>query len=623
MDDLDTLKRDPRVLQIYNQYTRLKKEGNLWKGTCPVHSERTPSFVVYQDMLCCCFGCGYKSNIFQLVEKKDGVSFVEAVEKVRRILGTSTSNWSRDAAAVDATFRPIQDTPKTFKTYTLSEYAFFEKDLPEAVHFLDRRGISLETARKLHLGYRQSVKKLAGEKNQDIADSGWLAMPRIEGDTVVGIHYRSVVEGRKAFCRQPGMQTALFNTQTIDMFDSLYVVEGEMDACVLEQADFRSVSIPSASTNLSPSQKDQIMAAGTVILAGDCDDGPGSEKMNKLWRELSERTYLLKWPVGMKDANQTLLEFCKGDYTKFKAEVDKLTQQAKTIAIPDVYNLQEVMRSSQQGSLVDVPNRLHFPQPDVDKMAVLLPGSVLGVLATNTSMGKTPFVLQASLHNARHHGDVVINWQCELSPEEISTIVTAQVLHKDRNHLTPEDKKEAADILGDTKYYVGYNPDLMGDQVLDLIEAAIRRLGATVVVLDTFHNVFISETNGVAVETAAANRIKNIARKYGTKWINVFQPRKAQQQARGKKIHITDIRGAGAAADCCDAVMAMHRELARSDGDEPLDDIYDSKTLIQAQKTRAKGLGKSETYLQFFGMFGTFEQIDYRYGENSPPDESI
>ena len=179
MDDLDTLKRDPRVLQIYNQYTRLKKEGNLWKGTCPVHSERTPSFVVYQDMLCCCFGCGYKSNIFQLVEKKDGVSFVEAVEKVRRILGTSTSNWSRDAAAVDATFRPIQDTPKTFKTYTLSEYAFFEKDLPEAVHFLDRRGISLETARKLHLGYRQSVKKLAGEKNQDIADSGWLAMPRI------------------------------------------------------------------------------------------------------------------------------------------------------------------------------------------------------------------------------------------------------------------------------------------------------------------------------------------------------------------------------------------------------------------------------------------------------------
>jgi replicative DNA helicase len=336
--------------------------------------------------------------------------------------------------------------------------------------------------------------------------------------------------------------------------------------------------------------------------------------MNKLWRELAERTYLLKWPDGVKDANQFFLETCKGDVSIFRTEVDRLAQQARVNPLPDVYNLREVMTSSTQGTLTEAPNRLRFPQPDVDKMAILLPGSVLGVYSTNTSMGKTPFALQVSMHNARYHGDVVINWQCELSPEEISTIVTAQTLRKDRNTLTVEDKQKAAQLLDGVQYYIGHNPSLTdANQILDLIEAAVRRLGATCVLLDTFHNVVVSETNGTAVETAIANRIKNIAMKYRLKWINVFQPRKAQQQTKGRKTHITDIRGAGAAADTCDAIFAMHRDLNKSDDDTPLDDIYESRTLIQAQKTRAKGTGKSETYLQFFGNYGLFEQIDYNH----------
>ena len=95
----------------------------------------------------------------------------------------------------------------------------------------------------------------------------------------------------------------------------------------------------------------------------------------------------------------------------------------------------------------------------------------------------------------------------------------------------------------------------------------------------------------------------------------MFQPRKATQQTKGKRTHITDIRGAGAAADTCDAVFAIHRDLARHDDEVPADDVYEPKTLIQAQKTRAKGTGKAETYLMFFGQFASFEQVTDAYGD--------
>ena len=623
MEDLDSLKHDPRILQVYGHYTSLRREGAQWVGLCPLHQERSGSFKIrfYEGTyLWSCHGCDQSGgNIFQLIEKKDGCTFKEAVEKVKKILGESMSTWQRDAVAVDSVFHPIQEAPKTFKTYTLFEYAGFEKNLPEAIHFLDRRGISLETARRLHLGYRKSVSKLAGEKNQDIADSGWLAMPRIEGDTVVGIHYRSVVEGRKAFCRQPGMQTALFNTQSIDMFEPIYVCEGEMDSCVLEQAGYRSISIPSASTNLTPAQKDQIMAAGTVILAGDCDDGPGSEKMNKLWRELSERTYLLKWPAGMKDANQTLLEYCKGDYTKFKEEVDRLTQQAKTTPMPDVYSLQEVMKSSGEFSLQDDPRRLRFPWPSVDKMAVLLPGSVLAVYSTSTGMGKSTWAHQVGLHNAMKQGKVVLNYQCEMQPEEIGVMTAAQILRKNRNFLTKDDQAEAARALDGVQYYIGANQNLSSaDAVLDLIEAAIRRFSVDLVIIDHFHHICADLTNENAVQSLAAQRIKQLAEKYQCIFISVGQPRKAIVQKQGKVPHISDAKGSEAYTSKASAVFALHRALNKTDDDTPQNDMYEAKMLVQAQKTRAKGTGAVEAYLTGFLEFACFEEIDYRYGENSP-----
>ena len=619
-DDLDALKSDPGVLRLYGRYVRgLKKAGNKYVGCCPLpeHSDKTPSFTVFPDMRCSCFGCGANLNIFQLIQKLDNCDFPAAVETVKKELGT-TGNWEEIKQKTESVFKPVAES-KVYKTLPLPAWAKTEAALansPEAIQFLEKeRGITLATAQQMRLGFVRNIGNLAGDQGADIADKGWLAFPCVEGDKIIGVKYRSIVRKKPGgFARQPGFATALFGVDEIDIFEPVYVVEGEFDQLCLAQAGFHAVSVPSAGTKLTPEMKDQLMKASAVILAGDTDP-TGSGYMTKLWAELQEKTYLLTWPSPMKDANQTFLETCGGDVDKFRNLVDELTSKAKSQPMPDIYSIQEVMQNGEDTSLAERPDRLRFPWKGTDEGAILLPGSVLGVLATSTGQGKTALTLQVSLFNARKYNEVVVNWQCELSPSEISVMVAAQVLRKSRNFLTKEDLKEAAKQLEGTQYYIGNNSTINNiNDVLDIIEAAVRRTGATVVVLDNIHYYVSGVDDDVRVLASALKRIKQMSITYGLKFIVVFQPRKASQATRGKRVQVSDVKGSATAGDTCDAVLAIHRELAKQiEGDGGSNDIYDEKTLAEWLKTRSKGIGKASSWIHFFGEFASFESLELNY----------
>lgn len=610
--DLESLKKNPETLRLYTQRLKLRKDGREYVGSCPFHSERTPSLKVFFHegaWLWKCFGCQRAGNVVQFVEQLEKITFKAALEKVKEFLGQS---WSGKKERVEETFRevaPQEEKPKV--TYTVAQYLKYEQAMtPEALTWLKReRGITAETARRLHLGFRQDVGRIAGESNHDIAAKGWVAFPCIEGDLVVGIKYRSIA--RKAFCRQPGMRTALFNTETIDPLERVYLVEGELDAAALEQAGFRAVSLPSASTRVTPEMKDRLMQADELVLAGDCDGAVGSEIMEKLWTELQDRTALLKWPEGCKDANETFLKRCGGDVQKFQTEVVRLTDVAKSTPMPGVYSLQETMRTSGSTNLLDSPNRLHFPWPAVDKMAVLLPGSVAVLFATQTKQGKTAFQMGVSLHGALKHNEVVLNYQCELSTDEFSNIVAAHLLKKSRNHLTRADYVAAAKVMGSAKYYVGRNPTLTTvTPVLDLIEDAIRRLGVTLVVLDHIHFICRNERDEVQAQANAMQRFKNMMVKYKTKGIIVGQPRKANRQDRGKVVHITDAKGSETLTSDADAIYALHRNLIKvKDPKNPPKDDFDPKTEIHLLGARARGDGPTFAELMFVGDQASFYEI--------------
>jgi 5S rRNA maturation endonuclease (ribonuclease M5) len=619
MVSVDDVKRSPGILRIYNERVALKKNNAEYIGVCPFHSEKTGSFTVFQfegAWLYKCHGCGASGNGIQFVERMDRISFKAALDKVRAAVGVR--EWENSKSAISKTFKPIaEQEAKTVKTFSLDAFASAEKALAHskpALDWLESRGILYETAKRLHVGFRQDVGGLAGPKNADIAAAGWIAFPCIQGDKIVSVKYRSIA--RKAFTKQPGMATALYNSDAISPLEPVVVVEGEVDALSLEQSGFRAVSLPSGSTKLSPEMKDLLLEADSVILAGDADE-VGASCMLRLWNELQERTFLLKWPEGMKDANDALLKHCGGDKENFQQTVEALTVAARSNPIPGVYGLQESMLHGQRVDLQDHPDRFRFPWPSMDGMVNIMPGSVVYLSSTNTGMGKTAIMMEASIHNALR-GEVVLNYSAELDTSEYALLVASHLLRRDRNALTPEDFQRAYHMLQGVEYYIGHNPDLTnGNQVLDLIEAAIRRLSPGTVILDHFHAVFINEQDTIKAQENGMGRIKNMARKYGVKWINLGQPRKADQKNKGKAIHTSDAKGSESIISTSDAAFALHRDQARvDDPNNPPKDPYDPLTKIFLQKGRSQGKGNSYTELIFRGNICSFFEKEHQ----EPPE---
>ena len=68
------------VTELVGQYVDLKRAGTNYKGLCPFHQERTPSFIVSPERQTFhCFGCGKGGNVFTFLMEMDGVTFPEAV----------------------------------------------------------------------------------------------------------------------------------------------------------------------------------------------------------------------------------------------------------------------------------------------------------------------------------------------------------------------------------------------------------------------------------------------------------------------------------------------------------------------------------------------------------------
>src|SRR5262249_27342639 len=83
-DDVISQIRDAaNIVEVIGQYVQLKKAGRNWKGLCPFHGEKTPSFNVQPEKgFFMCFGCQKKGDVFTFVMELEGKSFVEVAEQL-------------------------------------------------------------------------------------------------------------------------------------------------------------------------------------------------------------------------------------------------------------------------------------------------------------------------------------------------------------------------------------------------------------------------------------------------------------------------------------------------------------------------------------------------------------
>jgi DNA primase len=91
MSVIDDVKQRLDAVELIGRYVELRKAGTIYKGLCPFHSERTPSFVVYPDRgTWHCFGsCGTGGDIFNFVMRRENLEFREALELLARQAGVT------------------------------------------------------------------------------------------------------------------------------------------------------------------------------------------------------------------------------------------------------------------------------------------------------------------------------------------------------------------------------------------------------------------------------------------------------------------------------------------------------------------------------------------------------
>lgn len=78
------------IVEIASRYLNIKRTGRSYQALCPFHTEKTPSFSLDPErQTYYCFGCGSKGDVFSLLMKMEGITFPEAISKLKNELGMS------------------------------------------------------------------------------------------------------------------------------------------------------------------------------------------------------------------------------------------------------------------------------------------------------------------------------------------------------------------------------------------------------------------------------------------------------------------------------------------------------------------------------------------------------
>src|SRR6188472_324139 len=103
------------VVDVVGETVTLKKAGTTYKGLCPFHGEKTPSFVVTPARENWhCFGCGLGGDIFSFVIQRDGVLFPEALRTLATKAGVEIDERTKREDARRARLRQVMDTTIAF-----------------------------------------------------------------------------------------------------------------------------------------------------------------------------------------------------------------------------------------------------------------------------------------------------------------------------------------------------------------------------------------------------------------------------------------------------------------------------------------------------------------------------
>ena len=274
------------ILEVVSDYVTLKKTGKNYKGLCPFHSEKTPSFMVNEEkQIFHCFGCGEGGDAFTFLMKVGHFSFPQAVEELAKRYGVQlpsrelSATQNKEMAKREALFHINQIASEYFHDLLTKR-----REGEEGRKYLSQRGISQEVIVEHRLGtstdrwdglvqYLQEKKvslELAWElglifpkKREGWYDAfrGRILFPIFDlHQRIVGFGGREIKEGQPKYLNSPESSIyhkgeVLYGLQVAKRYatdkDCVVIVEGYFDLLTLHQYGLKH-SVATLGTALTP-----------------------------------------------------------------------------------------------------------------------------------------------------------------------------------------------------------------------------------------------------------------------------------------------------------------------------------------------------------------------------------
>jgi DNA primase len=216
---LDDLKMQANILQVVQEYVPLKRAGTSYKGNCPFHNEKTPSFTVNPEKgFFHCFGCHAGGDVFKFLELHEKVGFQDAVRMLAQKFsvalpelapGEGGDDARRDSALREGLLKAHEIAAEYFKEQLAAPVG------GRARAQLTERGVTQQTIDQLGLGFapnsRDGLKQRLLKQGfaQGVLLQSGLIVQRESGDVVDRFRNRLMVP----ICRDTGSVIAFGGRQ--------------------------------------------------------------------------------------------------------------------------------------------------------------------------------------------------------------------------------------------------------------------------------------------------------------------------------------------------------------------------------------------------------------------------
>lgn len=351
------------ILEVISETVVLKRAGKDYKGCCPFHGEKSPSFFVSPDKgIFKCFGCNEGGDVFAFIQKSKGLDFIDSVRDLAQKYGVQLAESVEDRKQYDKRSQILMLYQQASEYYIHllqdpNEGAF-------ARQYLQDRGMTAETIAKFKLGYApnawdglltylsektkvsQATLEEAGLVRKRQESSGCydlfrnrLMIPICDSDgKVIAFGGRTLGDDQVKYLNSPetpiyhkGLHLFGFNLakDSIKKKDSVIVVEGYFDAITSHQFGFTN-TVATLGTALTEQQAKQLVRytdSKRVYLSFDADAAGvravdrGSEVLTQIAEGVGIELRVIAIPGG-KDPDECLRSGAEG-VEAFTHAIDK------------------------------------------------------------------------------------------------------------------------------------------------------------------------------------------------------------------------------------------------------------------------------------------------------------